>query len=301
MTSSPGAGRWWREPLVQFLALGALLFAAFEWLGGGASGSLRIVITPGQIDAIVAAFTRTWQRPPTEQELKGQLDEYVREEIATREAMALGLDRDDTIVRRRLRQKLEFLHEDTIDATVPTDAELQAWLDEHPETFRIEPEVAFRQVHLSPDPRGASMDGDARRLLDQLSKAPPHVAIESFGDAVMLPQEVARSTRTDVASQFGEEFADAIVKVEPGGWAGPIRSTYGLHVVFVREREEGRLPTLAEVRPQVERELTADRRRRQLAAMYDRLLARYRVVVEERTDRPAASSATTPEARGGAK
>jgi hypothetical protein len=155
-------------------------------------------------------------------------------------------------------------------------------------------------VHLSPDKRGASLDGDARRLLDELSKASSDAAIDSLGDAVMLPREVARSTRTDVASQFGEEFADAILKVEPGRWAGPIRSAYGLHVVFVRDREEGRLPALAEVRPQVERELTGDRRRRQLAAMYDRLLARYRLVVEKRTDLPA-SSATTPEARGDAK
>ena len=297
MAGSPRAKRWWREPLVQFLALGALLFAAFEWLGSGAAGSRRIVITPGQIDAIAAAFTRTWQRPPTEQELKGQLDEYVREEIATREAMALGLDRDDTVVRRRLRQKLEFLAEDTIGATTPTDPELQAWLDSHPETFRVESSVAFRQVHLSPDKRGTSLDGDARRLLDQLSNAPPETAIDSLGDAVMLPQEVARSTHADVAAQFGAEFADAILRVEPGRWTGPIRSAYGLHVVFVRHREEGRLPALAEVRPQVEREFMVERRSRELAAMYDRLLARYRVVIMQRHEGGSAA----PGDRRGAK
>ena len=146
--------RLWHEPLVHFLAIGALLFVVFHWGGGSRAGSSRIVITPGQIDAIVAGFTRTWQRPPTEEELKGQLDEHVREEIATREAMALGLDRDDTVIQRRLRQKLEFMTEDAIEATPPTDAELQAWLDAHPDRFRLETEVAFRQVYLSPDRRG---------------------------------------------------------------------------------------------------------------------------------------------------
>ena len=292
--------RWLREPLVHFLAIGALLFLVFNWRGGGGPGSTRIVITPGQIDSMIAGFGRTWQRPPTEEELKGLVDDYVREEMATREAMAMGLDRDDTIIRRRLRQKLEFLAEDTIDATPPTDAELQAWLDQHAETFRIEPEVAFRQVYLSPDRRGAAVDEDARALLAQLSAAGPSVEIDAAGDSLMLPREVERSTRADVARQFGEEFADAILKVEPGRWAGPIRSGYGLHLVWVRERREGHLPGLADVRPAVEREFLADRRRRELNAMYERMLERYRVTVEQRVPPQSAdASAGTP--RGASK
>ena len=160
--------RWLREPLVHFVALGGLLFLAFNWWGGGGPGSSRIVITPGQVDSIAAGFARTWQRPPTDAELKGLIDDYVREEIAAREAMTAGLDRDDTVIRRRLRQKLEFVAEDSIDSTPPTDAELQAWLEQHPEAFRVEPEVAFRQVYLSPDRRRASLEGDGRRLLAQL-------------------------------------------------------------------------------------------------------------------------------------
>jgi PPIC-type PPIASE domain len=299
MTRPPDAGsRWWHEPLVHFLAIGALLFLVFSWWGEGGAGSSRIVVTPGQIDAIAASFTRTWQRPPTEQELKGQLDEYVREEIATREAMALGLDRDDTVIRRRLRQKLEFLAEDTIEATPPTDADLQAWLDSHPEAFRLEPEIAFVQVCLSRDRRGASVEDDARRLREQLSKSGSDVAIESLGDSVMLPHDVPRTTRTDVARQFGEEFAAAILTVQTGQWTGPVRSGYGVHVVFVRAREDGRLPALADVRPMVEREFTADRRRRQLDAMYARFLDRYRVVVERPTDAPRVAEAASATSGG---
>ena len=285
---------------MHFLVLGGLLFLAFNWRGGGGPGSSRIVITPGQIDSIAAGFARTWQRPPTEQELKGLLDDYVREEIAAREAMAAGLDRDDTIIRRRLRQKLEFVAEDSIDATSPTDVELQAWLAQHPEAFRVEPEVAFRQVYLSPDRRGASLEGDARRLLAQLSAAGPNVDVTTLGDPLMLPQDVERTTRTDVARQFGEEFADAILTVEPKRWAGPLRSGYGMHLVFVRERAEGRTPSLADVRPLVEREFLSARRKRELDAMYERLLDRYHVTMERRPEASRATPAPAP-AKGDAK
>ncbi len=278
--------RWWREPLLHFLLIGAGLFLLFNWRGAGGPGSNRIVITPGQIDAIVAGFTRTWQRPPTEQELKGLLDEYVREEMATREAMALGLDRDDTIIRRRLRQKLEFLVEDTVDSTTPAEADLQAWLDAHADVFRSEPEVAFRQVYVSPDRRGPAAEADAKALLARLTAAGPTADIEALGDPLMLPREVEGSTRSDVGRQFGEEFADEILALEPGRWAGPIRSGYGLHLVLLQERQAAKIPTLDEVRPLVEREFQSDQRKRRLDAMYETMLARYRVTVEQRVAAP---------------
>jgi hypothetical protein len=273
------ASHWWREPLVHFLAIGALLFLVFEWRGSGPA-SRRIVITPGQVDSLAAGFARTWQRSPTDEELKGLIDEYVREEIATREAIGAGLDRDDTIIRRRLRQKMEFLAEDTIDASPPTDVELRTWLETHPDVYRPEPEVAFRQVLLSPDRRGARLDQDARAMLAQLATAGEDANIEALGDARLLPPEVDRVPRSDVVRLFGEGFADEILVVEPGRWVGPIRSGYGAHLVFVRERREGRIPSLDEVRPQVERDFIADRRRRELEATYKRLLDHYQVVIE---------------------
>jgi hypothetical protein len=289
--ASHPASRLVREPLVHFLALGALLFVLSYWRGSGASGSDRIVITPGQIDAMAASFARTWQRPPTEPELKGLVDDHVREEMATREAVAIGLDRDDTIIRRRLRQKLEFVAADSVDSLPPTDAELQTWLTEHPDAFRTEGEVAFRQVYLNPERRGASLDADARRLLAQLSAAGPDVDVTALGDSLMLPREVARSTRSEVVRQFGDEFGDAIMKTTQGRWEGPVTSGYGLHLVLVRERTEGRMPMLAEVRPLVEREFMNARRTRELASMYERMLRRYRVTVENRTEEPQTAAA----------
>jgi PPIC-type PPIASE domain len=286
--------RWAREPLVQFLAIGALLFGLFDWWGGRGPGGTRIVVTPGQVETLVAGFIRTWHRPPTEPELKTLVDEHVREEVAAREATALGLDRDDAVVRRRLRQKLEFLAEDSLDATPPTDAELQAWLDAHPALFRREPRLTFRQVFLSPERRKASLEADARSLREHLAREGPDARIDTLGDSVMLEDEVRGAPRGDVARLFGDGFAEEILKVDPGRWAGPIRSGYGLHLVLVREREDGRLPALAEVRPQLEREVIADRRRRQIDAMYARLLERYRVVMDKRADPSRATNPTPP-------
>ena len=135
--------RWLREPLVQFLLIGVVLFIAFDLRGGDAGGGQRIVITPGQVDAVAAGFSRTWNRPPSEQELKAQLDEYVREEIAVREAVTLGLDRDDTVIRRRLRQKFEFAAEDAFEATPATDAELQAFVKDRLAPYKYPRQIEF--------------------------------------------------------------------------------------------------------------------------------------------------------------
>ena len=277
--------RWLREPLVHFLALGALLFALSHWRGG--PGSNRIVITPGQIDSLAAIFARTWQRPPSETELKGLVDDYVRDELATREGLAMGLDRDDVLIRRRLRQKLEFLSEDSPDPAPVTDAELHAWLEQHPDHYRVEPEVAFRQVYVSPDRRGDAAERDAQILLAKLSAQGADVSTD-VGDRLMLPRDVERSSRSSIARQFGEEFATEVIKIAPGRWAGPVRSGYGLHLVWVHARNEGRMPALDEVRPQVERDVMSGRRRQRLDQMYAEILSRYTVVVEPRAAAPKA-------------
>lgn len=271
-----------REPLVHFLALGAVLFGLVQWRGRpGGAGSDRIAVGRGQIEALVAGFTRTWQRPPTEGELKGLIDEYVREELAYREAVGMGLDRGDRIIRRRLRQKLEFLVEDVVDAVPPTDSALQAWLDSHADTYRTDPEVAIRQVYYSVDRRGGGVASEARATLVQLERSGPNAPIDELGDGTMfLPQELPLASRGEVARLFGEAFADTLLGLEVGRWTGPIESAYGLHLVLVRERREGRLPALGEIRPLVERDLMAAQRTAQVEQMYERLLERYRVDIE---------------------
>jgi hypothetical protein len=271
---------WLREPLLHFLLLGVLLFVLFEWLGGDTGPmSNRITVSQAQVQQLATAFTKIWQRPPTEAELKGLVDDYVREEIAYREAVAMGLDRDDTIIRRRMRQKLEFLVEDAASATPPTEAELQAFLDARPDAFRFDPQVAFRHVYVDP-----SVDGDAparaRALLEALRAAGPEADLEGLGDSIMLDPEVPLLRQDEVARLFGTEFAERVVTLPAGRWEGPVQSGYGLHLVLVRDLVPGRAATLDEVRRDVERELLGQRRREQLAAMYDELLGKYSVTIE---------------------
>lgn len=276
-----------REPLVHFLLFGALLFLFFEWSGGGTGpGSSHITIGPGQIEHLASSFDLVWQRPPTGDELKGLIDDYVKEEIATREALAMGLDRDDTILRRRLRQKLEFLVEDAVDQVPPSEAELQAWLDMHPDAFGAEPKVSLRQVYCSADKQAAS--DDAARLLARLRAAGADAVIDELGDPSMLPREMPLGPLSEVARAFGGEFAEEVMRLEPGEWTGPLKSPYGLHLVLVLEREAAAPPQLSDVRPLVEREVIAARRRAQLDGLYERLLEKYTVTIEmPKEEKPA--------------
>jgi hypothetical protein len=288
-----------REPLVHFLVLGGFLFAWFEWKGGGSGpGSTRITITPGLVQHLASGFARTWQRPPTDAELKGLVDDHVKEEIAVREATSMGLDRDDTIIRRRLRQKMEFLVEDAVDAAPPTDAEVQAWLDQHPDLFRGERRMGLRQVYVNVGRRGASATAEAKRLLARLRDAGPEVQIDALGDASMLPRELPLGPVSEVTRAFGTEFATRVEAVAPGQWIGPVESPYGLHLVLVTGRVAPAPPVLADVRPLVERELMAERRRAQLQALYERLLARYTVAIEMPKDEAARKQAPATPAQG---
>jgi hypothetical protein len=281
-----------REPLVHFLVLGGMLFLWWAWQGG--AGSSRIVITRGVADQQITGFVRTWGRAPSDAELRALIDDQVKEQIAAREAVAMGLDRDDTIIARRLRQKLEFLLVDDAGAAPATDADLLAWLDRHPEAFKAQPRVAFRQVFVRPDRRGALARDYAQALLRRLRAAGPDAAIAGLGDASMLPAESPLAPLTEVERAFGRDFADDLMRVEPGQWIGPVESSFGLHLVFVGERTNGVKADLAAIRPLIERELQSERRAAALQALYDRLLAKYAVT----TEAPSLKAAATLPAAG---
>jgi len=272
-----------REPLVHFLLLGAALFGVYALVGDRAADrSDEIVVTHGQVEQLVIGFSRTWQRPPTEQELEGLVEDYIREEVLYREAKEMGLDQDDIIIRRRLRQKLEFLTEDLASqAAPPAEPELQAYLDQHPNKYREEPKLTFEHVFFNRERRGESAEPDAKSLVAQLNgKRAAAVNLDTAGDPSLLPPEMQSSSQGEIARLFGEGFSHQLLEVEPGRWAGPIESSYGLHLVFVRERMPGNVPELAKVRDAVLRDLLTERRAQALDAAYARLRQRYTVVVE---------------------
>jgi hypothetical protein len=273
-----------KEPLLHFLLLGAALFMAYGLMSepGSSSAPGNIVVTAGQVEHLVAGFAKTWQRPPTDGELKGLIDDWVRDEIATREATALGLDKGDTVIRRRLRQKLEFVSDDIAAQTEPTDADLSAYLQAYPESFRVEPQFTFSQVFLDPAKHGNNLARDTAQLSAQLKQLGAKVDSSALGDSLLLERTFQSAPTSEIAKQFGEEFAAALGELSPGQWQGPVESGYGVHLVLVRERTEGRLPELADVRDDVAREWANARRLELNGKFYEELLKRYTVTIESR-------------------
>ncbi len=270
-----------KEPLLHFLVLGALLFAAYGILSkGGASEPGRIVVTPGKIANLQASFSRVWQRSPSPAELNGLVQDYIREEVLAREAMALGLDKDDTIIRRRLRQKMEFISDDIAAEAQPTDAELSAYLQAHPDSFRVEQRFTFSQVYLDPEKHGEHLARDTVQLLAQLNQAGGKADLSALGDSILLERQFAAAPANEVARHFGAQFAAKLRGLTPGQWQGPVESGNGVHLVLVSERTEGGVPTLAEVRDAVRREWANARRLEANEKFYQELLERYTVTIE---------------------
>ena len=248
-----------REPLLHFLLLGGVLFAIFGRGGPSDAGiaDRQIVVSEADIARLADGFSRTWHRPPAADELEAQIHDYIREEVLYRTALALGLDKDDTIIRRRLRQKMEFLFEDTVP--VPQEAELRAYLQAHAEKFRTQPLISFRQIFVSQS-RGGHAEADARQILARLVSTAAGAASE--GDALLLGDDFTRMPLDQVAAQFGESFAQTMAQSVVGRWVGPLRSAYGLHLVLVTAVEPAELPPFEQVRSAVEREWFADAPRR---------------------------------------
>ena len=264
-----------REPIVVFLIFGALFLGAYQVVAGHDAGpSEEIVVSAEQIEQFHNLLAQSLQRPPTEQEVKFAIDDFVKEEIYYREAKKLGLDQDDTVIRRRLRQKMEFLGDVAAEQIKPTDAELQSYLAANKEKFAGEPSFAFQQVFLSADRRGGADCGDADAALRSLQGNPD---LPIAGDPSSLPPDMPLTGISDISAIFGGEFAAALQGLKPGIWAGPVTTPFGLHLVRVIERKEGTAPDLASVRADVEREWAYARRQELEEARFAEYLKTYKV------------------------
>jgi len=260
--------------------LALLIFAVYSRVSRPGEVSGHIVVTQGQIASMSEAFSRTWQRPPTHDELEGLIRDRVQEEVYYREAIALGLDRDDTVVRRRLRQKMEFISDDVAREVEPTDQQLRAYIDAHESAFRVERRFTFSHVYLDPSRHGENLARDAAQLLARLKQAGGRADVSELGDAFLLEHTFDAVPASEVAKQFGGTFAATLGELPPGEWRGPVESGYGVHLVFVTERTEGRLPALNDVREAVRREWTNARRVNANGALYQSLLQHYVVTIE---------------------
>lgn len=282
-----------REPLVHFLALALAIFAIYGALNRSDSVTTgRIVVTQGRIEQIATLFARTWQRRPSPSELKGLIDDYIKDEVYYREALKLGLEADDTVIRRRLRQKMEFLS-DAANATLnPTEAELAEYLNAHAEKFAVEPAVAFRQIYFNPERRGDKTKEDAKTALEAL-RSDSSLDPASVSDATLLPSELSLTSKASVSQTFGPAFAEEVTRSTPGTWVGPIKSAFGSHLVRVHEISPGRVPTLPEVRDAVQRDWASEKRRTLADRRFNELLKQYDVTFES-VPKAAAQASTSP-------
>ena len=240
-----------REPLVHFLVLGALLFVLYGWVDGSALRSPdEVVVDQARADSLATQFGRLWQRPPTRQELRNLIEDWVREEITYREGVAAGMERDDEAVRRRVVQKMIFLTE-SMASDVPSEADLQAWLREHADDYRVAPVYTLQQVYFDPTRHGKDLDRVVEAASEQLQRNPQ----ADVGDGIMLPVKLKQVSTDEVARIFGTRFSEALATLPGGRWSGPVASGFGVHLVRIDARTPGRVPPLAEVRQAVERDL----------------------------------------------
>ena len=282
--SAPKAGgllAWLREPLLQFLLLGAALFLLYRALHGNEPTSPRSIVVPAsRVEALAENFARTWMRPPSPAELKGLVDDYVAEEVYYREAMAMGLDRDDIVIRRRLRQKMEFVTDDMATNEPAKDAELQAYLGAQRDKFLEPTRLTFQQVFLSREGRGEAVQSDAVRLLAKLRTGKVEADSARLSDATLLPPTMESATPQDIDNAFGKEFEEAVASAPVGQWSGPVTSSFGVHLVRVEQRAAGVLPPLEKIRAAVNREWEAERRKQAKEALLRQLLSKYDVTIE---------------------
>ena len=272
-----------REPLLHFLVLGAALFALFSVVNKkDAEAPAKIVISESRVATLADRFARTWRRSPTQEEMQGLIEDDVRDEIFYREGRAAGLDRDDLVIRRRVRQKMEFLAED-IAAAEPSEEQLAAYLASNPERFRTEDRLTFHHVFLSATRRGGALEGDAKQIAATLVHTNATVEAAGIGDPFLLGETFRQMPQGEAVRTFGEGFARQLAAVEPSRWHGPISSSFGAHFIFIDERTKGSLPPLDTVRGAVQREWLNARRVEAEDKLYRTLRDRYQIVVEKPT------------------
>jgi hypothetical protein len=265
-----------REPLLHFVLIGAVLFA-FTALRQKQQDDAEIRITAGEVAQLAAFWETQAQRKPNAEELRGLIEERIDEEVLAREAVRLGLDRDDVIIRRRLAQKMAFVSDDLAVVSEPADTELRAYFEAHQNSYATPDLYALRHVFFNPDHHGTALDTDAQRALQRLTRG---ANAEEVGDPFMLPRELADVSRDDIARDFGSVFADAVTSSKPGAWAGPVRSPFGVHLVKLESHTPSSVARFEDVRDRVREAYLAQKQQEANAALRAKLRKQYRIVIE---------------------
>jgi hypothetical protein len=248
----------------------------------------KIVVTTADIERLSGNWSKKWNRPPTETELRGLVDSYIKEEVYYREALALGLDQNDTILKRRLMQKMEFLLNDLAELNQPDETALNKYFLENQEKYEIPPSISFTHIYFSLDKRGAKAFDDAKSVLSGLNvlRAPEK------GDSFMMQYDFVQETPFEVERLFGKGFAEQLFQLETDTWQGPIESGYGLHLVRISEKIDSRMPELTYVIDKVRTDFMFEQRQKVNKEIYEKFKERYEIVVEDMPKQSGVAKAT---------
>ena len=285
-----------REPLLHFFLAGATLFGAYAWVNRSAdlpvtSAAQQIRIGKDDVAWLANTWAAQWGRPPTQQEVRALVADYVNEQVLAREAIALGLDDNDVIVRRRLAQKMNFLFEDTWTRAQLSEAELRAFYSDHSEMFETGASISFEQLYYSAE-RRADAPADAADALKLLRTGLP-LSPRLQGDRLLVEGEFLDESEQTVSAAFGPAFAREVFRLEPAEWTGPIRSAYGMHLVRVTKLTHPQLRSFEDVRQAVEEKYRREQERSAKERFLAELRTKYGVVIENDLGALASAAVTT--------
>ena len=293
--------RWLREPLLHFLLIGVVLFALYAYTNRGRIGiesPRQIVLSLDELRTMTAYFESQWHRPPTPQEFQAMVEDKIKEEVLYREGLAMGLDKGDTIVKRRMAQKMQFLAEDVAAAHEPSTAELKTWFEKNTDKFALPSRYSFRHIYFSPDKRGKNAHDDAVKALARVAGQPEDSPlIPSVADRFMFQAYYGDRTPSAIAKEFGPQFAVALEKLKPGSWQGPIESGFGWHLVFVDTVIPGRVPVFEEVESDVKTAWLGEQKAQAWQKAYQTMRAKYTVLLPAPPDKQTAAAPAPPPKR----
>ena len=274
MTLRSRAATLLREPLVHFMLAGALVFAVLSGRPPD-PGERRIVVSEAVANRLVERWMQSFRRAPTADEIDGLIRDYVMDQVYYREALRLGLDQDDEVIIRRLRNKMVALAASEAEAATPTDTQLQALIDADPARYAAEPLLDFTQVYLGSDTPASR--GAAARALGALQGGG---AADAYRQPAPIPATFSRTPASDVSAVLGDDFVAALGKLPVGQWSGPVASGAGLHLVRIDRRDPPPAPRLADVRQKVENDWRSAATQKAVGEAYVKLLEGYDVVIE---------------------
>ena len=241
-----------------------------------------IVVTAGEVEWMQTSWQKRWNRSPTAAEFDGLIQQYIRETVLYREALTMGLNKHDQVIRRRLAQKLEFLAKDLVTLIPPTDEELQTYFDAHQDRYQEPVLYTFTQVFIDPDKRGDATLDDAEVIKANLITQGDAIDDPgALGDDFMLQNYYPEKDLVEIQKQFGSGFTDSLTELSPGQWHGPVLSGYGVHLVYISSINEPPAPVFTEVRERVVQDWTMDKGEELNEKFYASLRDQYTVVIEE--------------------